>query len=143
VIPLLALITLVFVGHPASSLHATAIPLLLPRVYRPGIPNRIYARVEELQKHSYAVEFDFTADCGGDPCYIATIEGGVEDPPSGDSTVTLNNGIVAKYKRFTCGAWCGPSTLMFRYRGATYRLTLKGGSPADIVTSANSLFPAR
>lgn len=143
-IPFLALVTLIFVGAPASALQKTGIPVLLPRTYGASAPDKIYVDVEAVRPGAYTVQFEWTADChGSEPCYIATAEGGVDEPVSGDRTVRLQNGIAAKFTNFTCGGWCSKPYLMFRYRGTTYRLTMKGRTFAEVVAAANSLFPPR
>jgi hypothetical protein len=141
-IALLALVTFVFVGHPASSLQATGIPVLMPRTLPAGTPGKVYAHVDTASGGAYVVQLDFTADCdGATACNIGTMEGGVTDPIDGSKSVQLANGIEAKFEPYACGASCGDSTLMFRYKGTTYRLGLKAASQADVVSAANSLFP--
>ena len=144
VVALLALTMLLFVGQPASSLKTAGIPVLLPRTFPTGVPDKIYAYIEELRNGAYTVQLQWTADCSGaEPCYIGTIEGGVADPVSGARTVQLRNGIAAKFTDFTCGGWCSKPFLTFRYKGTTYKFTLKGYTLAQLVASANSLFPPR
>lgn len=140
----LALVTLVFVGHPATSLQTTGIPVLLPRTLSADAPSKVYAHVDTVRNGAYTVQLDYTADCdGADACTIGTMEGGVTDPVSGKKSVTLRNGVLAKFTPYGCGASCGASVLMFQYKGTTYRLGLKAGSLADVLASGNSLFPPR
>jgi len=141
-VPILALVTLVFTGHLASSLKSTGIPLLLPRTLPASLPNKVYAYVEQARAGAYTVQLEYTADChSAEPCHIGTIEGGVMEPVSGDTSVQLQNGITAKFTDFTCGEWCSEPTLMFHYKGTNYRFSLKGQRLAGLRTAANSLFP--
>lgn len=140
----LAMITLVFAGgHPRSELQKTHIPVLVPSVFRSEDSGKAYAEIADVTPEAYTVRFSNAFPCGAMACSIGSIEGGVTDAVTGDKNLRLKNGIVAKYTPFTCGADCSDAILMFRYRGVTYSLALHAGSPAEMLASANSLFPAK
>ena len=132
----------------------TDIPIYLPSQL--PMEQEVYLAIEATAS-SYQVDFNYTPDCRGTPCYFGAIlaeQGGQLSPnPFTDKaprdlggtretfeSTQLSDGTEAQYIN-GCGAYC-TAVLEWQSEGTLYQVTVKNGSKATLLEIANSAIEA-
>lgn len=134
--------------------RSTDIPIYLPSQL--PMEQEVHLAIEATAS-SYRVDFNYTPDCGGTPCYFGAIlaeQGGQLSPnPFTDKaprdlgstretfeSTQLSDGTAAQYIN-GCGAYC-TAVLEWQSEGILYQVTVKNGSKATLLEIANSAIEA-
>ncbi len=124
----------------------TQVPVLLPSAL--PTPRTMYYTIEEASASRYSIAVNFTTDCRGRACNLGYVEaeqggqfsGAMGIPGEMMKAITLRNSTPGRFLN-ACGASCTAS-VEWQAQGVLYRVSLKNGREADVVSMANSAIAA-
>jgi hypothetical protein len=120
----------------------TKLPLRLPTSLEGA---SLFVVVKQASASRYEIVLATALPCAGQhTCTQATLEGSTSRlaPLTGKGTlVRLRRGIMGRFLRTECGAYCGEAYVRWREEHVFYSIGIKAGKKGELIRAANSAIP--